>query len=125
MKKRLSPLLSETKRKFSSPKLKKERNHWIDASNQRIFLIEFAKKHDIQQPSDWGKFSTQDLKEEGGSGVLKRHKNSLVRTLQEVFTGDKLQLFTIRNKMGIILVRTSSFIILANNRKSSDFFQLS
>ena len=60
---------------------KKPRRYWKNTENQRTFMEEFAKKHQINQPSDWGRVSHRVLRNEGGRGLLHYHKGNTIAFL--------------------------------------------
>ncbi len=78
---------------------------WDNKTNQRNFLIEFAKENNIVHPRDWAKISSQQVyfsqfytyfkihERKGGSILLKKHDYNIVRMLKNVFPG-KLTLLT-------------------------------
>ena len=64
-----------------------ERGFWLQRSNQRIFLDEFAKKNGIKQPQDWGTVTVSQMRSQNGGSLLDLYNNSVLRTLKEVYTG--------------------------------------
>lgn len=75
--------------------------YWESQENQRNFLEQFAKQHNIKQPYEWGRVSVQKIKSSGGS-FLNEYRGSLRKALQSLYGG--LQCYklipTYRNKLG-------------------------
>lgn len=61
------------------------KGHWNSKENQLRFLDTFAKKYDIINPEDWGKITHQHIVNEGGSGLLNKHKFSLNAALRDLY----------------------------------------
>lgn len=45
--------------------------YWKDPQNQRNFLEKLGKKLKVKEPRDWGKITTQQVKENGGNSLLR------------------------------------------------------
>lgn len=53
------------------------REFWKSSTeSHRKYLLSFAKKYNIVQPSDWGNIRTRHIIQEKGSGLLKEYGNS-------------------------------------------------
>lgn len=63
------------------------RGFWLQKSNQKKFFESFAKKHNIQNPEDWGKINTRQFLGEGGAFITHYFSGSLYKSLQSVFPG--------------------------------------
>lgn len=55
--------------------------------NRRKYLDEIALKLNINNPSDWGKISTRELRRAGGASLLNCYNNSIFETLQSIYEG--------------------------------------
>lgn len=62
-------------------------SHWNSISNRRKFLDELKQKFDIKSPQDWGRITTQCVRDTGGIAILNAYKGSLFRCLQSVYQG--------------------------------------
>ena len=64
------------------------KSHWRSAANQRKLLDEVAIKLNIKNASDWGKITTRQFYEFGGSSLLTSYYNgSVFQCLQSVYKG--------------------------------------
>jgi hypothetical protein len=55
--------------------------------SQRIFLDNFANKHVITEPKDWGKVTIYQLDNSNGTSLLNIYKNTIFKMLKEVYPG--------------------------------------
>lgn len=67
-------------------KTKKSHRYWLQHENQKKFLEEFARIHNIKSPEEWGRISCQMIKNRpGGESIMWIYKGSLFRLLRFVF----------------------------------------
>lgn len=59
-------------------------------SNQREFLHDFAMKHNIRNPQDWGKITSRQVKHASGRGLLYKYNSSLYECLKSAFSGNRV-----------------------------------
>ncbi len=55
------------------------RGYWNELPNQRKFMDEIATKLNINSPEDWSKVTTTTIDAHGGSRVLSKYDDSLVK----------------------------------------------
>lgn len=63
------------------------KSYWDQKENQRKYLEEFAKKHNIKSPLDWSFVTVEQIKKSQGNSLLDRYGGSLVKALRAVFPG--------------------------------------
>lgn len=68
-----------------SLKLRHPTNFWKDHHNQIAFFDSLAKEHNITKPDEWSKIRIKDILNKGGSGLIKKHNNSLFASLEAVY----------------------------------------
>ncbi len=61
------------------------RGHWDDVSNQLAFMNDLAKKLSITDTEGWFGITWATLRENEGSGLLKKYNNSLPKLLGTVY----------------------------------------
>lgn len=65
---------------------------WKKEENRKNFFDQFAHKHGIKNPKDWGKITTRMVKSEGGSTMLRYYfDSSLFSALQSTYPGISLR----------------------------------
>lgn len=61
------------------------RNHWNDILNQRKFFDSVGNKLGVKSYSDWYNIRNEDIKMQGGAGLLKHYKDSLSEALPLIY----------------------------------------
>src|SRR5688500_141090 len=64
------------------------RGYWLNKEHQRKFLDIFAQQFQINEPFEWGKVTTREIRDKGGERLLALHQYSLFKTLKHVFPGE-------------------------------------
>lgn len=81
----------------------REIGFWDVKENQKQFFDSLAKKLHIKSPSDWGKVTSQYVKENKGSSLLHMYNNSVSNALRYVYPGNArtfLFLFIVKMLLG-------------------------
>lgn len=59
------------------------KGYWESYENRRNYLDNFAKEFQIREQVDWLRVKNQDISDRGGSGLLGRFEDSLLKVLKE------------------------------------------
>lgn len=68
----------------------REIGFWDVKENQKQFFDSLAKKLHIKSPLDWGKVTTQHVKENKGSSLLLMYNNSVSNALRYIYPGSDI-----------------------------------
>eukprot|EP01114_Cavostelium_apophysatum_P014087 TRINITY_DN3560_c0_g1_i1.p1 TRINITY_DN3560_c0_g1~~TRINITY_DN3560_c0_g1_i1.p1 ORF type:complete len:697 (-),score=96.12 TRINITY_DN3560_c0_g1_i1:32-2122(-) len=61
------------------------RNFWSDLSNQRNFFDSLQEQLSISHWRQWFNITAEDVRKNGGAGVLDQHRNSLIDALSSIY----------------------------------------
>lgn len=65
---------------------RRPKGYWLQMNNQKKWLDDFAKKHNILNPEDWGKITSSQMKE-FPSFYVNIYDASLFKMLNRVYPG--------------------------------------
>jgi len=63
----------------------KSRHYWKDKKNQLKFLEDFAKQNNVLKKDDWYGISSSQVRQAGGTVLLRYYNNSLLQALREIY----------------------------------------
>lgn len=67
------------------PKQARAHGYWKSLNNQRQFLDSLFIALDLKEHNDWYHITVEDVKKNGGGGLLGRYGDSLIKTLKSVY----------------------------------------
>src|SRR5690349_3969047 len=72
---------------FSVYNSKLQKGYWTEIKNQRKYFDELAEEFGVEEMEDWYEMRAEDVKNQGGRGVLSYHSDSLIKGLHSVYPG--------------------------------------